>query len=288
MTSFVCDQQSNWRKSNCRQSPASEGELLDPEQAIGHLASKNRARILSAFDFTIDGAPASIEPLLQKQRFQGLKVTGAVSSLLGQEGIYAQGLWYNNKGRFDWVWAHIDNVLKLEVRHDTRFQGGAQCIWMTTHVGEYAMGFPHKSYTKFWNTALAYFGAPSIGPLLQDDYRPDWWPAQSSGLWPGLLRPGEEQCVLTWEEELRQMTERLSVEAGAKTIDLGCSSAHGSSGQLGQPAHNLRQLRPWNLAFDGGIKAKRKEPYDEVTSTDPNTSSGSKGRKRKLTGRARA
>ncbi|GAB1523789.1 hypothetical protein RhiTH_006939 [Rhizoctonia solani] len=271
MTSFVRDQQSNWRKSNCRQSPASEGELLDPERAIGHLASKNRARILSAFDFTIDGAPASIEPLLQKQRFQGLKVTGAVSSLLGQEGIYAQGLWYDNKGQFDWVWAHIDNVLKLEVRHDTRFRGGAQCIWMTTHVGEYAMGFPHKSYTEFWNTALAYFGAPSIGPLLQDDYCPDWWPAQSSGLWPGLLRPGEEH-----------------VEAGAKTIDLGCSSAHGSSGQLGQPAHNLRQLRPWNLAFDGGIKAKRKEPYNEVTSTDPNMSSGSKGRKRKLTGRARA
>ncbi|GAB1523777.1 hypothetical protein RhiTH_006927 [Rhizoctonia solani] len=202
MTSFVRDQQSNWRKSNCRQSPASEGELLDPERAIGHLASKNRARIISAFDFTIDGAPASVEPLLQEQRFQGLKVTGAVSSLLGQEGIYAQGLWYDNKGRFDWVWAHIDNVLRLEVRHDTRFRGG--------------------------------------------------------------------------------------VEAGAKTINLGCSSAHGSSGQLGQPAHNLRQLRPWNLAFDGGLKAKRKEPYDEVTTTNPNTSSGGKGRKRRLTGWAKA
>ncbi|QRW23772.1 hypothetical protein RhiXN_08808 [Rhizoctonia solani] len=259
MTSFVRNQQSNWRKSNCQQSPALEGKLLDPERAIGHLASKNCARIISAFDFTIDGAPASVEPLLQEQRFQGLKVTGAVSSLLGQEGIYAQGLWYDNKGRFDWVWAHMIMCSNWKYAM-TQGSEAAQCIWMTTHVGEYAMGFPHKSYAEFWNTALAYFGAPSIGPLLQDDYCPNWWPAQSLGIWPGLLRPGEEQCVLTWEEELRQMTERLSVEAGAKTINLGCSSAHGSSGQLGQPAHNLCQLQPWNLAFDGGLKAKRKEP----------------------------
>ncbi|KAF8747920.1 hypothetical protein RHS01_11184 [Rhizoctonia solani] len=47
----------------------------------------------------------------------------------------------------------------------------------------------------------------------------------------------EEQCVLTWEEELQQMTERLSVEAGAKTIDLGCSSAHGALANWTASAH---------------------------------------------------
>ncbi|KAG8713772.1 hypothetical protein FRC11_011063 [Ceratobasidium sp. 423] len=259
------DQQGQWRDDCSRTNPASEGEMLDPERAVGQLAIKARPRILSGFIATIASNPSPIAERLPRQDFLSVEIIGMASSLLGQEGVYAQGLWYSpGDDSFDFFWVRIKNILKIEVREDRRFRGGAKCIWVTTPIAEYAMGFAHPTYHSHWECVLAAFDAPVVESLPKHGYRPDWWPADSSGLWPGLLRPGELPRLLSAEDDLRKLTELLTVSSHSSRPTWRRLGPNGDQRFPGQPAHNLDQLRPWELLFDGGMKATRQRPDDSM------------------------
>ncbi|KAG8734337.1 hypothetical protein FRC11_005324 [Ceratobasidium sp. 423] len=278
------DQQTQWRATNSRNNPASEGELLDPERLLGNLAKQKRHRILGAFTAYMNNVPTEIHQLLPSQRFEGLTLVGAVSTLLGQEGLFAQGLWYLRGDDFDWYWARITNVLKIEVREDTRFRGGAKCIWAITPIAEYAMANPHTTYNDQWESALAFFDAPHLDVWPQHGCRPDWWPAESSGMWPGSQRPGEVPRVVAPHEELRRLTELLCVDPTPSGTTWRRLGPTGDNRFPGQPRTNLHQLQPWELTYDGGIKPARDQRGDMKTSREeePEAAAKGQGRKRRM------
>ncbi|KAG8734408.1 hypothetical protein FRC11_014254 [Ceratobasidium sp. 423] len=258
------DLQGQWRASNKRDSPASEGEILDPERELGSLAKKTRLRILGMFSITVNEVAVPIQELLPVQQFEGLRIVGVVSTLLGQEGLHAQGLWYSPDAEFDWFWAEITNVLAIEVREDNRFRGGAKCIWLTTAVAEYALTIPHKTYTDQWESTLGFFKAPALQSWPRTGYRPDWWPAESAGLWPGKQRPGELPRIVPRAEEVHRLTEQLWIDPSSSVNSWRRLGHYGDNRFPGQPRHNLYQLEAWELPFDGGIKVTGDEPGDNA------------------------
>ncbi|KAG8734417.1 hypothetical protein FRC11_014263 [Ceratobasidium sp. 423] len=259
------DQQAQWREGNTRRTPASEGELLDLERELGILAMKKRQRVL--YSFTVaqnveNGLPVPVNEVLLTQDFRGLKIVGAVSTLLGQEGLHAQGLWYGADAEFDWYWASITDLLTIEVREDVRFRGGAKCIWLTTAIAEYAMTIPHATYNHHWESALVTFNAPRLDVWPRHEYRPCWWPAESAGLWPGKKLPSELPHVVTREEELRRLMEQLSVDPTHSLQSWRRLGHYGDARFPGQPPNHLDQLLPWDLRYGGGIKLTRDPPGD--------------------------
>ncbi|KAG8705939.1 hypothetical protein FRC11_008668 [Ceratobasidium sp. 423] len=200
------DQQAQWREGNTQCTPTSEDELLDLKCELGILAMKKWQWVLYSFTVTQNvenGLPVPVNEVLLTQDFRGLMIMGVVSTLLGQEGLHVQGLWYSVDMEFNWYWASITDLLTIEVHEDVHFHGWAKCIWLTMAIMEYAMMIPHATYNHHWESALVTFNAPCLDMWLQHEYHPCWWPAESAGLWLGKKLPSELPYVITQEEELR-------------------------------------------------------------------------------------
>jgi hypothetical protein len=142
------EQQAQWRQDNRCNNPASEGEFLALEQALGHLSIKcksakfwlaclfrtlpyhscapalGRGRVLGMFHTCVHGVVQVIpDQQIQTQQFTGLSFVGAVSTLNGQEGLHLQCLWYSHH-QFDWSWAKIEGIQTIKLHTDPRFRGG--------------------------------------------------------------------------------------------------------------------------------------------------------------------
>ncbi|CUA72105.1 hypothetical protein RSOLAG22IIIB_10085 [Rhizoctonia solani] len=261
MDSSLRDQQAQWREHNTRSNPASHGEFLDIERELGNLVLKTRPRILAYFSISLNGLPVSPDAFLPGQRLDGLIIIGAVSTLLGKEGLSAQGLWFGRDAPFDWYWASISHPLKIEVREDKRFRAGARCIWLTTSIAQYALTIPHPDYNDRWQSALAFFNAPHLDVWPTTGLRPDWWPAEQAGSWPGQKLPEELPVVVSREEDLQRLTEQLSMNPTSSLTSCHQAGPYTNPRLPCQPAHHLSQLQPWELKFDGGIKDKRSNSW---------------------------
>ncbi|KDN36756.1 hypothetical protein RSAG8_10620, partial [Rhizoctonia solani AG-8 WAC10335] len=161
MNPSTSTEQAAWTAVNSRLNPASEGEFLEQELALLHLSVKRRWRVLGMFTAYKDGNVVSITELLGSQQFDGITLVGLVSTLLGQPGLHSQCLWYRS-GKFEWYWARIEHLEKIERRADTHFRGGVPCIWLTTPVAEYAMTMPHAEYAREWETTWEFFNSTGI------------------------------------------------------------------------------------------------------------------------------
>ncbi|KAG8739118.1 hypothetical protein FRC10_006116 [Ceratobasidium sp. 414] len=302
------EQQARWRKNNKRSDPASEGELLELERALGHLSKKResafsrraspslivklfappllvsgRCRTLGMFHACVDGRQVPITDALSRSgQFHSLSFVGAVSTLLGQEGLSSQCLWYS-EDEFDWFWARITNIQSLELRADKRFRGGTPCVWLTTQVAEYALATPHSTFAKEWDDVLGFFSAPPCGVWPRQGHRPDWWPSQHSGRWPGEPYPGEVPSVVPPEKELRQLIEELSTEPTSSSARWRRLGPKGDRRFPGQPLHNVGQLLDWDLGYDAGLKLTRGDTGSEGDMDEPDagTADVDRGQKRR-------
>ncbi|KAG8795544.1 hypothetical protein FRC12_012983 [Ceratobasidium sp. 428] len=255
----LIEQQERWREDNKRSDPASEGELLTLESALGQVSSRRRQRVLGMFHASIDGRQGPVpDGLLRSQSFAGLTLVGAVSTLHGQEGLHSQCLWYSFD-EFDWFWATITDVESIEVRADTRFRGGAECVWLTTPVAEYAMTTAHATYVNDWEDVLEFFNLPRCDVWPRTGLRPHWWPRQSAGCWPGEVDEDLKENKLSRETELRLLTEGLASQPLAQGTPWKRLGPKGDQRFPGQPLHNLGQLLEWDLAYNSGWKITRPE-----------------------------
>ncbi|KDN38054.1 hypothetical protein RSAG8_09739, partial [Rhizoctonia solani AG-8 WAC10335] len=246
-------QQMQWMRDNSRSKPAYEGELLELESALGMLSTKRRWRILGNFTAYRNDARVPMVELLVNQDLTGVTFVGVVSTLLGQSGLFSQCLWYSSK-KYDWFWAKIDNVESIECRADERFRGGVPCIWLTTPVAEYAVVAPHPEYYDQFVDVFKGFQVTPVDMWPTNGFRPDWWPAQSSGAWPYQQVTVEKSRVVSDEEELRQLAALLSAQEISARQSWRRFGPDGDQRYPGQPRHNLCQLLEWELAFDGGLK----------------------------------
>ncbi|CCO34318.1 hypothetical protein BN14_08415 [Rhizoctonia solani AG-1 IB] len=217
-----------WTAGNARNNTSSEGELLEMERSLGRL-SQNRVTF-----------------------------TGIVSTLLGQQGLHSQCLWYR-QNQFDWYWAHIEGVEKIEVRNDSRFRGGLTCVWVVTALAEYAMAVTHAEFQHEWDLVLSHFGADHIDMWPREGVRPDWWPAESAGQWPYQREEAESERVVPAEEELRRLTELLSTQDIATHSWGRRYGPRAVARSSNQRQHNLIQVSQWELAVDGGLKATHRK-----------------------------
>jgi hypothetical protein len=87
------------------------------------IGALGRWRVLGRFSFTRNGVEVPISDLLTNQQLDGITAVGVVSTLLGQSGLHSQCLWYFSQ-KYDWFWAQITEVEKIEYRTDQRFRGG--------------------------------------------------------------------------------------------------------------------------------------------------------------------
>ncbi|KDN33878.1 hypothetical protein RSAG8_13032, partial [Rhizoctonia solani AG-8 WAC10335] len=221
----MSQQQMEWMASNSRANPASEGEFLQQELALGHLSVQRYHVRRPGFDVTRAARPT----------------------------FTVQLLWDTDK-KFDWFWVRLENVETIERRTDTRFRGGEPCIWLTTPIATYAMTAPHPEYTNDWHSVLELFNVAPINAWPKQGYRPLWWPWQSSGEWPYQRDPKECYSIVSPQDEIRQLAELLSAEQISSRATWHRLGAHVDHSLPGQPMHNLSQLLDWELAFDGGLK----------------------------------
>ncbi|KAG8722669.1 hypothetical protein FRC08_014414 [Ceratobasidium sp. 394] len=270
--------QVRWRQDNRRSNPASEGELLEVERALGDLSRKRRFRVLGMFHACAeDGKHVALtEELLRGQDFGSLSFVGAVSTLLGQEGLASQCLWYSDDG-FDWFWALVTNIESIELRTDKRFRGGTPCVWLTTPIAEYALAIPHSTFSKAWEDTLEFFNAPRCAQWPKTGTRPDWWPPQSCGRWPGDLYPGEVPSAISPDVELRQLIQELSMESASSGVPWRRLGPKGDRRFPGQPLHNLGQLLDWDLAYDAGLKVTRSNTGGDGDLHEPGEGTGARG-----------
>ncbi|KAG8706672.1 hypothetical protein FRC09_002286 [Ceratobasidium sp. 395] len=253
----IGEQQERWRDDNRRSSPASEGELLTIERALGQGSSRRRQRVLGMFHASIDGRQGPISgQRLRSQNFAGLTIVGAVSTLHGQEGLHSQCLWYSFD-EFDWFWATITGVESIELRADSRFRGGAPCVWLTTPVAEYAVTTAHATYVNDWEDVLEFFNLPRCDVWPRTGSAPYWWPGQSAACWPGEVDERLKENKLSRETELRLLAESLASQPLAQGTTWKRLGPKGDRRFPGQPLHNLGQLLDWDLAYNSGFKITR-------------------------------
>ncbi|KAB5587737.1 hypothetical protein CTheo_8823 [Ceratobasidium theobromae] len=274
---LAVDAQQVWKRMNKRSNPASEGEFLRTEQALGHLAAKRM------FHCSLDGVVGHIPAdRLFDQQFDGIRFVGAISTLYGQDGLHSQCLWYA-QDQFDWFWVEINEVQTIEFRIDSRFRGGSPCLWMVTPVAEYVLATPHVTFIHEWDHVLNFFEAPHCDVWPREGMRPDWWPIQSCGHWPGTQRPGELPNVVSVDEELRQLTAQLTMHPSLKSQPWCRLEPRGGKRFPGQRRHTLKQLLSWDVYFNSGIKVTDEQKQDEE-SDRPVVQNG-RGWKRKRAGR---
>ncbi|KAG8720300.1 hypothetical protein FRC09_009793 [Ceratobasidium sp. 395] len=251
------EQQERWRDDNRRSNPASEGELLALERALGQASSRRRQRVLGMFHASIDGRQGPIpDQILRSRSFAGLTFVGAVSTLHGQEGLHSQCLWYSFD-EFDWFWATITDVETMEVRADSRFRGGAPCVWLTTHLAEYAVTTAHATFVNDWEDVLEFFNLPRCDVLPRTGPPPYWWSGQSAGCWPGEVHKDLKDNKLSRETEVRLLAEGFASQPLAQGTPWKRLGPKGDRRFPGQPLHNLGQLLDWDLAYNAGLKITR-------------------------------
>ncbi|QRW09560.1 hypothetical protein RhiLY_08559 [Ceratobasidium sp. AG-Ba] len=233
--------------------PASEQELTVDEKR--EPCNVPRARVLARLQFQLDGQAVALpEEMVASGDFRGLSVTGITASLSAPDGLFAQCCWFVDD--IDWFWLKITDIVKIERRNDSRFRGGTTCLWLTSHVAEYALASGHIDSEAEWECTLERYNAPRSDVWPRMGIRPDWWPDQWAKAWPYSCTPKEHYAIPTAEESLINITARLSLNSSSTAPDW---RRLGPWADIvpGRPMHHLSQTTDWVLAPDGGIRMQR-------------------------------
>ncbi|KAG9083860.1 hypothetical protein FRC06_004340 [Ceratobasidium sp. 370] len=104
-----------------RYCPDAEDTYL-AEEYLFHEPNKLFGRVLSAFEFSINGVPTVIDASSIPEDGSGdLEVVGIVGTIYNKEGLFAQCGWFGNHD-LDWFWARIRGIRQISVRQDKRFR----------------------------------------------------------------------------------------------------------------------------------------------------------------------
>lgn len=99
--------------------------MLDPTfNSQNTPVSAGLLRVLTSFEFRFNGVvtPLNVDTL-QSQNFEGWSVDGAMGTLVGKAGLFAQCGWFTG-GDLDWFHVRLSGITSLRVQKDPRFRGG--------------------------------------------------------------------------------------------------------------------------------------------------------------------
>ncbi|QRV80753.1 hypothetical protein RhiJN_08768 [Ceratobasidium sp. AG-Ba] len=236
-----------------RLNPASEQELTVDEKR--EPCNVPRARVLARLQFQLDGQAVPVpEVMVASGDFRGLSVTGITASLSAPDGLFAQCCWFVDD--IDWFWLKITDVVKIERRNDSRFRGGTSCLWLTSHVAEYALATGHNDSETEWESTLELYNAPRSDVWPRMGIRPDWWPDQGAKAWPYSCAPQEHYLIPTAGDSLISITARLSLNGSSTSPDWRRLGPWADV-VPGRPMHHRTQTTDWVLAPDSGIRMQR-------------------------------
>ncbi|QRV74563.1 hypothetical protein RhiJN_02578 [Ceratobasidium sp. AG-Ba] len=244
------------KKEPTRHSPASECELTEYEESNPHAAT--RARVLGRLQFKIGGEACAVPlNMVQSGNYRGLSVVGATASIGGSAGLFAQCCWFEDD--IDWFWVEITSILKIEKREDPRFRGGTPCLWLITHVAEYALATCHVDFNAEWEDTLQMFDVPRCDTWPRLGVRPDWWPDEWTKEWPYDRSLREYRLAVITEYSLASLAGSMSLTSPSIPPEWRRTNP-GSQVGLDRPMHNLGQTSDWVIQPDAG---QRLPQFDE-------------------------
>ncbi|KAG8714822.1 hypothetical protein FRC08_011411 [Ceratobasidium sp. 394] len=242
-----------------RKNPDTEKTFLAEEYFIQQQGARF-TRVLTSFAFLTCGVPGPIDvSRLATNDWTSVEVVGVIGTVFGKEGLFGQAGWFSNYD-LDWFWVRLTNILKLEVRCDTKFRRGDLCVWMSTELGDYAMLLPHNDYADEWDDILHSLGAAALTArftqLPTKGPRPTWWPDRWKDFWPFAEQP-------RLKHPAPDETENDGGPYGP-TISANMPRAKwrrlGPAGDQQRPtgyASNLAQLSAWHIERDTGMAPTR-------------------------------
>ncbi|GAB1525308.1 hypothetical protein RhiTH_009923 [Rhizoctonia solani] len=236
---------------------------------------------IHSFVFVTNGNPSPLpDGWISNQEWEGIEVIGAVTSLIGPGSALAQCGWIT---RLTWRWIRITNILRVEIRQDSRFRKGERCFWLITPLGEYVMLASHRGYHNSWVQSISQpdsLGPPALFRRTADsDPRPSWWDSAWEETWPpsvpeppaGVKRTASstprpdhrssspEASAMVPERERRVRRREGSKQSGQESATM--SSMEGDPVTLRQPAtaeaQHLQQAIPVQVKPELGTKMSR-------------------------------
>ncbi|KAF8595549.1 hypothetical protein BDV93DRAFT_514885 [Ceratobasidium sp. AG-I] len=232
--------------------------MLLLEETVFYAAGQRLARVLTSFEFRLNNVVAPLDiDTLQSQNFEGWSAQGAIGTLVGKAGLFAQCGWFGG-GDLDWFPVCLTDIKSLTVQKDPRFRGGVLCVWLTTDRGDYALVAPRLQYVDRWEESLIAFGpegaAANCGLWPTCGARPRWWGSEWKADWPLGTEPStKRRASLALEEDDQPTVVGGREQAGlsaTKWIRLGPKGDHRHPGQ--RPT-NLHHRDPWQLSADAGV-----------------------------------
>ncbi|KAG9109217.1 hypothetical protein FRC07_008344 [Ceratobasidium sp. 392] len=239
--------------------PLEEGTYLE-EEYLFHDPKKPFGRVLSCFEFLVDGLPAVVDTdTIKDDGSSKIEVVGIVGTIYNKEGLFAQCGWFGGHD-LDWYWVRIRGIRWLKVCLDPRFRRAERCVWLGTRLGEYAMLLPRDEHRDMWHSTVAGLGPgalaaayfqiwPSSGP------RPSWWDVRWKDDWPGEKEAGSKRRASTDVLEYEGMERHQGNAVGSTQWEL--LGPRGERGNQGEMRTNLNHRAQWVVRADGGIPATR-------------------------------
>ncbi|CAE6446190.1 unnamed protein product [Rhizoctonia solani] len=212
--------------------PWPETELTEEEQI------QWVSRVLHLFEFRRNGALVTMPIGASEPAYKEIAVVGIVGTLVGKAGLFSQCGWFGNYD-LDWFWCQITDIRTVELRSDIRFRGGAECVWMSTSQGDYALLLPRAAYTEMWEASLrshrSEAGSVHTSVWPTQGTRPDWWDPHLRESWP-------------WDKDPDAMEVEEDQQMGAEWMRFG---PRGDTRFPGEPLSHLHALLPWVISPNG-------------------------------------
>ncbi|QRV78016.1 hypothetical protein RhiJN_06031 [Ceratobasidium sp. AG-Ba] len=249
-----------------REEPAPETWAIEGESPLVDGGS-GWVRALMMVEARVNGKPMPIphEMLREKasgskdvtatDRYAGLSFVGAAASLTGAACLKAMAGWFDDS--FEWFWIEITDVLSIELRADSRFRGGALCVWVVSPIAEYALMSAWPKYCDDWEGTLRYLGSPTCDRWRKAGTRPTWWPEERASDWPYEQTIEEKYKDISANDPLSLLASKLTLETQLQGMSWTESGPHDVPEAAGEPLAYVRHDEPWVIACDSGIRVTK-------------------------------
>jgi hypothetical protein len=140
----------------------------------------------------------------------------------------------------------------------------ANCVWVRTMLGDYALTLPHPGYFDLWQESTVKMGAIYVGAVVEMWERsgqcPDWWEPEWKDYWPfdkqvtnsilGKRRASIDLATL--QEALGSADQDSQPNSQPDQLLTASASVAKPAEALYEPPSLVHQLSQWVLVKDGG------------------------------------